>query len=103
MAYEAHPAPWAFEPVLRDPRIPWAEWRSCNVIRDASGDPIMGDEDYYPWVDLNPEEWRMVAASPELLEVVRGFLAATTQAEFTACILKGEHVVSKIIGEPVAG
>lgn len=61
-----HPAPWTFEP---------AENGNCNVIRDAAGESIMGDEDYYPWVNMTEDEWKMVAASPRLLKVAQAFLS----------------------------
>lgn len=38
-----------------------------KVIRDGTGEAIMGAAQYYPWVPDDAGLWRLFAAAPELL------------------------------------
>jgi hypothetical protein len=35
-------------------------------IKDAAGNTIMCDMDYYPWFTLNEADWHLIAAAPEM-------------------------------------
>lgn len=43
----------------------------CRQIKSADGRSLMGDEQYYPWTPSDIEDWRLIAAAPELLEALK--------------------------------
>lgn len=52
---------------------PWSFDRGsdCYTIKDATGNSIMGDAQYYPWAPEKDADWHLIAAAPELLESCR--------------------------------
>lgn len=53
-----------------------------KMIRDGTGDAIMGAAQYYPWVPDDADLWRLFAAAPELLEAcekARALLAGSIE------------------------
>lgn len=47
----------------------------CRQIKSADGRSLMGDEQYYPWTPSDIEDWRLIAAAPELLDFAKEWLA----------------------------
>jgi len=47
----------------------------CRQIKSADGRSLMGDEQYYPWTPSDIEDWRLIAAAPELLEALKEALS----------------------------
>jgi hypothetical protein len=57
---------------------PWAhsqEEYGDNIIRNAKGECVMSDETYSEYINMTDEEWKIVAAAPTLVKVVRDFLS----------------------------
>lgn len=54
---------------------PWtfnnAELDSDRDIVDSKGNTILCNECYYPYINLKIEEWRLVAAAPEMFELLK--------------------------------
>jgi hypothetical protein len=50
------PSPWSFDKAAD------GNWH----IRDASGNSMMCDEEYYPWVPDNEADWNLIAAAPDM-------------------------------------
>lgn len=66
-------------------------WELCyemgnSVIKTADGESIMCDMTYYPWVPEEEEDWRLIAAAPELL-------AALTECR-EACLSGDDHGIA---------
>lgn len=60
---------------------PWTFEKKENWhIRDAEGNSMMCDEQYYPWVPSNEADWHVMAAAPELLEALKAIVPAYDDA-----------------------
>ena len=70
------PGPWTF-----------SQAHGNRYIKSADGKLSICDMDYYPWVDATDDDWRLIAAAPELLEALKSL------ADFS------EPFIS-IVGEP---
>lgn len=55
------PGPWEFRKRPHEPS--WTIY--------ANGNSIMGNERYYPWVPDKEDDWRLIAAAPELFDVLK--------------------------------
>ncbi len=53
------PGPWLFEE------------GSDRSILDAHGQSLMCDLTYYPWCPEKDADWRLIAAAPELFEMLK--------------------------------
>ncbi|HEX2615447.1 MAG TPA: hypothetical protein VHL10_08125 [Nitrososphaera sp.] len=42
-----------------------------EYLKDANGEILVCDTEYYPYVSLNSADWQLVAAAPELLEALQ--------------------------------
>lgn len=51
---------------------PWrVEHSNGNTqIRDAAGNSLMCDEQYYPWTPDKAEDWNLISAAPDMYEVI---------------------------------
>lgn len=65
-------------------------------IKDSIGHTIMCDEAYYPYIRLSFEEWKLVAAAPEMFELLKDIGVG----ELTPSIMNRiENLIQKIEGE----
>ena len=70
---------------------PWqykATHGDCWTVHDCEGTAIMGDAQYYPWVPGEADQWRLIAAAPELLEALEAYDAWTDKTFCTEPELK---------------
>jgi hypothetical protein len=44
-------------------------------LRDQQGSAIMSDEQYYPWVPSEEIYWRLFAAAPDMLALLKEYVA----------------------------
>lgn len=77
-------------------------------IRDANGNSLMCDEQYYPWVPDNPADWELIAAAPDLLAALKDLVKArymvtvdwAPQDKYDAVIDVALVAIAKATGEP---
>jgi beta-phosphoglucomutase-like phosphatase (HAD superfamily) len=67
----------------------------CWTVHDCEGTAIMGDAQYYPWVPGEADQWRLIAAAPELLEALRELLIdmQIAQSNMTDAAKRDRHWV----------
>ena len=64
----------------------------------ADGDSIMCDMSYYPWAPYNDADWHLIAAAPEMYELIFDLLE--TDNEFkTEWDITANKVLAKARGE----
>lgn len=52
---------------------PWKirEEPSGTFLDDAEGKVLLGNIDYYPWIDFTESDWKLVSKSTELLQSLK--------------------------------
>ena len=80
--------PWQYKASLGD----------CWTVHDCDGNAIMGDEQYYPWVPIESDQWRLIAAAPELLESLVDLVALYPLDSTDAIITSARAAIAKATG-----
>ncbi len=83
---------------------PWvvANEDGCTQLRAPSDDglsrykTLMCDMTYYPWINFTDADWRLVAAAPELLGALKGYMDAVNT--MNAAMKDGLNVHGAISG-----
>ena len=72
---------------------PWTRTGTGDGMRilDAGGDSLFGNETYYPWCSQDESDWDLIAAAPELYEVLKSITAESGFTNFTTENLEKAH------------
>jgi hypothetical protein len=71
----------------------------CWTVHDCEGTAIMGAAQYYPWVPVEADQWRLIAAAPELLESLVDLVALYPMDSTDAIITSARAAIAKATGE----
>ena len=70
---------------------PWTfsiEDGGTYFLRDADGQAMQCDEQYYPWVSGNEDDWKLMAAAPEMAEMLHRIYAGGDNQGIEALLKK---------------
>lgn len=69
-----------------------------SFVITAEGASLMGSETYYPWVPEKEADWRLITASPELLEALQELLDCQSTAP-DSVVSRARAAIAKATGE----
>ena len=81
------PGPWTFE------------GGGDRHITLPSGESLFCDTQYYPWCSENSDDWRLIAAAPELLEACKAvYRDYESRSEYNGYIQNLYDIIEKAEG-----
>lgn len=85
------PGPWTFE--IGQDELYWGEgceFYAYRITAPTKLGPLMGGSKYYPWTPTELDDWKLIAAAPDLLAFAQHFLEVWAAAGPTDSPLEAE-------------